>query len=104
MTWYLGLESFVRERVPLAPLTNFRVGGPAEFFAEPPGEEALALVLRRAREAELPVRMLGHGTNLLVGDEGVRGLVLRLPKHDFAALKREGTRLSVGAGHSLPAL
>mgnify|MGYP001561368419 CR=1 FL=1 len=104
LPWHHGLESFVRERVPLAQMTNYRVGGPAEFFAEPPGEEALTLVLRRAAEHALPVRMLGHGTNLLVADAGVKGLVLRLPKEGFSTLNRTDKRLEVGAGHSLPSL
>lgn len=104
MTWYRGLETFVRECVPLAPLTNYRVGGPAEFLAEPPGEEALSMVLRRASDAALPVRMLGHGTNLLVSDAGVSGLVVRLPKQGFSGLDRNGTEVKVGAGYSLPGL
>lgn len=104
MTWYRGLESFVRPGVSLAPLTSYRVGGPAEYFAEPPGEEALGMVLRRAHEEAIPVNLLGHGTNLLVGDRGVKGLVLRLPKQGFAELREDGTRLHVGAGHSLPGL
>ena len=104
LTWYRGLEAFVREQVPLAPLTNYRVGGPAEFFAEPPDEKALTEVLRRAAEEALPVRVLGHGTNLLVGDDGVSGLVLRLPKQGFGQLEHAGPRVRAGAGHSLPAL
>lgn len=104
MLWYRRLESFVREQIPLAPLTNYRVGGPAEFFAEPPGEEALRMVLRQAAEEEIPVRVLGRGTNLLVSDAGVRGLVVRLPAGEFSGLERYGTRLRAGAGHSLPAL
>jgi len=104
MVWYQDLEAFVRERVPLAPLTNYRVGGPAEYFAEPPDEDALTCVLRRAAEHDMPVRMLGHGTNLLVSDAGVRGLVVRLPKSGFAQLRRDGATVYVGAGHSLPGL
>ncbi|MCW8131507.1 MAG: UDP-N-acetylmuramate dehydrogenase [Planctomycetota bacterium] len=104
MPWFRGLESIVRERVPLAQMNNYRVGGTAEFFAEPPGEEALSMVLRRAADEAVPVRMLGHGTNLLVADEGVSGLIVRLPKHAFSDLTHEGTHVTVGAGHSLPGL
>src|SRR5205085_6839571 len=53
---------------------------------------------------KLPVRFLGHGTNLLVSDAGVRGIVVRLPKKGFGFLRQEGARLEVGAGQSLPAL
>ena len=70
MNWYLGFEAFVSERASLAPMTTYRVGGPAQYFALPPDAEALGALLRRAREHEIPVRLLGHGTNLLVSDEG----------------------------------
>ncbi len=104
MPWYAGLENFVRQAVPLAPMTTYRVGGAAEFFAEPPDEVSLREMLRRVFQEGLPVWVLGQGTNLLVADEGVRGLVVRLPREDFSDLKRVGCRLEVGAGHSLPAL
>ena len=48
MSWYRGFENLVRERVPLACLTNYRVGGPAEFFAEPQDISALGHLLARA--------------------------------------------------------
>ncbi|HLX63540.1 MAG TPA: UDP-N-acetylmuramate dehydrogenase [Planctomycetota bacterium] len=104
MNWYRGFESCVRENVPLAPLTTYRVGGPAEFFATPPDAESLGALLRRAHEHGIAVRLLGHGTNLLVSDEGVRGLVIQFPKKNFAQLDCDGLRVHVGAGHSLPAL
>lgn len=104
MSWYRGFETFVRENVPLGPMTTYRVGGPAQFFALPPDADALGALLRRASESEIPVRLLGHGTNLLVSDAGVRGLVIHLPKKGFANLDCEGLRVHVGAGHSLPAL
>lgn len=69
----------MRADVPLGPLTGFGSGGAAEFFAEPPDEEALLAVLTRARRLGMPVRILGGGTNLLVADDGVDGLVIRLP-------------------------
>lgn len=107
MNWYRGFENFVSEREPLAPLTTYRVGGPAEFFAEPPDADALGALLRRARAERIDVRLLGHGTNLLVSDEGVSGLVIRLPKSGFAKIERDTDNeflLRVGAGHSLPGL
>jgi UDP-N-acetylmuramate dehydrogenase len=104
MSWYQGFEAFVREEVPLGPMTTYRVGGPAEFFALPPDGEALGALLRRAHAAGVSVRLLGHGTNLLVSDAGVRGLVIRLPKRGFANLACAGWSVHVGAGHSLPAL
>lgn len=104
MSWYRGFESIVRENVSLAPMTTYRVGGRAEFFAEPPDSATLGDLLRRACAERIVVHLLGHGTNLLVADTGVKGLVIRLPKSGFAKVFREDLRLWVGAGYSLPGL
>ncbi len=104
MSWYRGFEAFVGERIPLGPMTTYRVGGPAEFFAQPPDSGALGALLRRAHDERVAVRLLGHGTNLLVADGGVNGLVVRLPRSGFAGLSRDGSSVRVGAGHSLPGL
>ena len=104
MNWYQGCEAFVREQAPLADLTSYRVGGPAQFFAEPPDAEALGRLLRRAASANQPVRVLGRGTNLLVADSGVKGLGVRLPKEGFGALERQGLLVRAGAAVSLPRL
>lgn len=101
MSWFRDCESFVREQAPLAPLTSYRVGGPAEFFAEPPDAEALARVLKRAAAAGQPVRVLGRGTNLLVADRGVKGLVVKLPKSGFGRLEGDGMLVRAGAAVSL---
>ncbi len=83
---------------PLGPYTTMKVGGPAEFLVEPRTPEDLAAVFSAAREVDLPVRFLGSGANLLVGDAGARGAVIHL-RH-FG--RRDG--LHVGAGYSLPRL
>jgi UDP-N-acetylmuramate dehydrogenase len=67
----------VRAGVPLAPFTTFRVGGPAEWFLETRSSSEIVEALRRAREAGLRVTILGGGSNVLVSDAGVRGLVIR---------------------------
>lgn len=67
----------LRERVPLSTLTTFRVGGPAEWLFEPGNSDELLLALRLAHAANLPVTLLGGGSNVLVSDAGIRGLVLR---------------------------
>ena len=99
-----GLQHCVREKVPLAPFTSYRLGGPAEFYATPANEQDLSAVLQRARSEDVSVRIMGHGTNLLVGDGGVDGLVVRLPKEGFAgvALDEDAMLLRIGAGQSLP--
>ena len=67
----------VRRDVPLAPLTTFKVGGPADWFLETRSADETVRALRRAAEAQIPVSILGGGSNLLIGDKGVRGLVIR---------------------------
>ena len=67
----------LRPRVPLAPMTTFRVGGPAEWFIETRGGGEVITALALSRRAGLPVTMLGGGSNELVSDAGVRGIVIR---------------------------
>jgi UDP-N-acetylmuramate dehydrogenase len=66
-----------RRQVPLAALTTFRVGGPADWLVEPRTGEEIVAALKLASTAGVPVTMLGGGSNVLVSDEGVRGLVIR---------------------------
>jgi UDP-N-acetylmuramate dehydrogenase len=70
-------EGRVRRDVPLAPYTTFRIGGPADLFFEPEREEELVRVLLLARELAVPHFLLGVGANILIGDGGFRGLVVR---------------------------
>lgn len=84
----------------LAPFTAYKVGGPADVYAEPDTEADLAAVLRAAAAEDLPVFSLGGGTNLLVRDGGIRGVVVRLGK-GFRTVAVEGTRLRVGASATL---
>jgi UDP-N-acetylmuramate dehydrogenase len=72
----LGAER-VRENVPLAPLTTLRVGGPADLLVDVRGADEALAALRLGRQAGARVSWLGGGSNLLVGDRGVRGLVVR---------------------------
>jgi UDP-N-acetylmuramate dehydrogenase len=62
---------------PLAPLTTFKVGGPADWFVETRSPEELRGVLSLAQDGGLPVTVLGGGSNLLISDRGVRGIVIR---------------------------
>jgi UDP-N-acetylmuramate dehydrogenase len=77
MAQTLGEGRLARD-VPLAPLTTFRVGGTADWFAEVRSTAELQAVLRVARAASVPVTILGGGSNVVVSDHGVRGIVLRL--------------------------
>jgi UDP-N-acetylenolpyruvoylglucosamine reductase len=87
----------IEERVALARFTTVGVGGPARWFARPASEAELVDALRWARERRLDVVTVGLGSNLLVADEGVDALVLRL-EGELAAAATDGDVLVAGAG------
>jgi UDP-N-acetylmuramate dehydrogenase len=70
-----------RTDVRLAPYTTFRIGGPADLYCEPASADELALAVLAARELEVPYFVLGLGANILIGDRGFRGLVIRNAAH-----------------------
>src|SRR2546428_14137630 len=82
-----GVER-VRAQAPLAPLTTFRVGGPAEWLIETRGSDEMIAALRLAHRLRVPVTFLGGGSNVLVSDKGVRGLVIRPRGGETAQLAR----------------
>lgn len=71
----------ISEGVILKPYTTFRCGGPAKYFAEPSSEEEIKELLLFAKEKELPVLILGLGSNMLIADAGFDGLVIRLGRN-----------------------
>ncbi|HVM69890.1 MAG TPA: FAD-binding protein, partial [Gaiellaceae bacterium] len=87
----------VEERVPLAKLTTIGTGGPARAFAKPETLAELEQALAWARERELPVAVVGLGSNLLAADEGVDALVLRLAG-ELAAVEVDGELVRAGGG------
>jgi UDP-N-acetylenolpyruvoylglucosamine reductase len=91
----------VVENYPLARLTTVRTGGPADWFARPGSEEQLAELLAWADQAGIQVGVVGSGSNLLVADDGFRGLVLKLDD-GLATIEREGERVLCGGGARLP--
>ncbi|MGZ8626951.1 MAG: UDP-N-acetylmuramate dehydrogenase [Actinomycetota bacterium] len=93
----------VRAAFPMAPLSTFRIGGPAALFLEPESETDLAVAGEAVREAQIPYVVLGKGSNVLVSDRGFNGLVLRLGRA-FRWAHRDGDRLSAGGSMPLPAL
>ena len=96
-----GLEHVIRENEALAPFTRLRIGGPVEYFVEPTGVEELTEVIQRARQEDLPIRLLGGGTNLLVKDEGVPGVVIHLNAPAFGKLDLSDGGIKVGGGVQL---
>lgn len=86
---------------PLARLTTVRTGGAADWFARPRDEGELVELLRWADERGLAVEAIGSGSNLLVADEGFRGLAIKLDG-DLTTIDREGERIVCGGGARLP--
>ena len=97
-----GFEKIVRQQEPLAHRTWLRLGGPAEFFAEPNSVDELAALVRRCRKEEVPIRLLGGGSNILVRDEGVAGMVVSLSSADFSEIQITRLDVTAGGGASSP--
>lgn len=93
----------VQADVPMDRMTTVRTGGPAQFFARAGDEATLQAVLAWAAAEGHPLHMIGSGSNLLVADAGVPGLVLKLDR-DLAAIAAEGDDLRCGGGARLPAV
>ncbi len=91
----------VKQNYPLARLTTIRTGGSADYFAVAEDEEQVSSLLAWAKSNELPVGVIGSGSNLLVADEGVQGLVLKLDGN-LAAIEQMENRLICGGGARLP--
>jgi UDP-N-acetylmuramate dehydrogenase len=98
------VPSIVRRDFSLARMATVRTGGEAEYFARAGSGAQLRELLAWARAAEIPVAVVGSGSNLLIADEGVRGLVVKLDRK-LALIQREGPlRIVCGAGARLPAV
>ncbi len=82
---------------PLAQYTTFKIGGPADCLVFPSSVQDVAAVLAFAKKHTIPVTLLGNGSNVLVLDGGIRGIVVKFDK-DFSAVRHEGTKLIACAG------
>ena len=85
-------DARVKAGVALAPFTTFRVGGPAEWFVETRSSEEIVSALTIAAEHQVPVTILGGGSNVLIADAGVRGLVIRTRGGDIARIGERRVR------------
>ena len=85
---------------PMAKHTSFRIGGPADLLAQPADEAELAALLKVASEHAVSVTIIGNGSNLLVRDKGIRGLVIKLGNL-FSGVEVCGNTLTFGCGVSL---
>jgi UDP-N-acetylmuramate dehydrogenase len=94
----MAIELKIKKNVPLAPLTTFRIGGPAKFFVEVSTKEDLVEAIEWARKEKEPIYYLGGGSNLLIADEGLPGLVIKFANREAVNLS---PRFNCGAGASL---
>ena len=89
-------------RAPMARYTTFRVGGPADVLVNIADTREIPIALRAAKHAGVPVTLIGNGSNLLVRDGGIRGLVIRIAS-DCAGMSRDGDAIRAKAGVTLSA-
>lgn len=92
---------FIQTDAPMAPFTQLKIGGAAEVLVQPRSREELIAVARRCFDRQLRFRILGGGGNVLVHDEGTRGVILRLATPAFTGIAVEGNRVKAGCGATL---
>ena len=97
----VGKEGEIRLYEPLSNHTTLRVGGPAQFWVEPRTEQAFAELIRFCRDEHLPLFAIGRGSNLLVRDGGIRGVVVHPHGGDFEKIEVHGCEITAGAGVKL---
>jgi len=98
-----GVKGPVYAGQPLAPLTTWKIGGPAEFLAVPQDLEDVFALQRVAAHRGWPLFFLGRGSNVLIADHGLPGITLHLAR-SFQKIERLGDSIRVGAGLALPRL
>jgi UDP-N-acetylmuramate dehydrogenase len=104
MAVFDDLGDIVKRNESLAPFTYLKLGGPAELLIQPRSREQLSTVIQRCFEQGVPLRVLGTGCNLLVRDEGVPGVVLRLTEPAFTEITVQGTNVRAGTGATVQSL
>ena len=97
----IGQDGDVKIYEPLAKHTTLRVGGPAQFWVEPRNEKAFSELIRFCRLENLPLFVIGRGSNLLVRDGGIRGVVVHPSGGDFDKIDIDGNEITAGVGAKL---
>src|SRR5437660_1659197 len=97
----VGEDGDVRLYEPLSKHTTLRVGGPAQFWVEPRNEATLSELIRFCRRENLPLFVIGRGSNLLVRDGGIRGVVVHPSGGDFDKIDIHGNEITAGVGAKL---
>jgi UDP-N-acetylmuramate dehydrogenase len=101
MGLFSGFEHIVREQEPLASYTWLRLGGAAEYFAEPTSVDELVALVKHCADNDVSVRVLGSGSSLLVRESGVSGLVIHLAAAAFSQISTAGNKVIAGGGAKL---
>jgi len=104
MSIFSGLEQIVETDYPLAKRTWYGLGGPADYFIRPKTTEQLKEVVERCNENEIRIYVMGFGSNLLIGDDGMRGAVIKLEAEQFAQIKYDAQDVTAWAGAELSKL
>lgn len=102
MNWPKELK--IKPNYPLKDRTTFKIGGLAQFFCEPEDRRVLSLLVKTARDKKLPVRVLGAGSNLLVNDKLVKGLVIKLNSPCFKGITEQKGAIRAGCSVALARL
>lgn len=99
-----GNGCIIKPQVSLSSYTSYRVGGPAEWYVAPRSLESLEASVEYAKERELAITLLGAGSNLLVSDNGIPGLVIATRHMRYSNFEAETGLVTFAAGESIPAL
>jgi UDP-N-acetylmuramate dehydrogenase len=104
MSIFSGLEQIVETDYPLARRTWYGLGGPADYFISPTTIEQLKEVVKRCNENDIRIYVMGFGSNLLIGDDGLRAAVIKLEAEQFAQIEYDDQDVTAGAGAELSRL
>lgn len=106
--FYQELQNILRQdqiriEEPLANHTTFRIGGPADYMVLPESVEQISSIVKLCLKVELPYFVIGNGSNLLVSDDGFRGVIIKLDRA-FATIKFDGNKVTAMSGVMLSKL
>ena len=104
MSIFSGLEKIVENSYSLAKDTWYGLGGPADYFIRPKTAEQLQEVVRRCDDNNVPVRVMGFGSNLLISDHGLRAAVIKLEEEQYKTTEYQGENVTAWAGVELSKL
>jgi UDP-N-acetylmuramate dehydrogenase len=104
MNIFSGLDKIVETNYPLAKCTWYGLGGQADYFIKPQTVEQLKEVVQRCNENNIPIYVMGFGSNLLISDKGLRAAVIKLETDQFTRTQFDGEQLTAWAGAELSKL